>query len=259
MKQYILKLSVALFAISLLCSTNILSAQVKEENKNPTPYELLSSYYEDDFKPFKKKTWYLGAAFSLGSTKRTNTQGLLQTVIDGKNINYNVSLKGGYYSGEYNMIGLNLGYVEKKFTGTVFQSPDTVQSNSITRGYTITPNLRTSLPLTANERLSFFIMLGLEFGMATTLDQNEKYVDQFSRTYSTAYSIGAGLSPGITFFAMENFAFEIQLNIFGYQISVTDIESDGLEPGRVVDQDLNFKIDLLTLELGLAYYFGAGK
>jgi len=84
-------------------------------------------------------------------------------VIDGNSINYDVSLKGGYYSGDYNMIGLNLEYNEMRFTGTLFQDPDTVQSNSITRGYTITPNLRTSLPLTATERLSFFVMIGLEF------------------------------------------------------------------------------------------------
>jgi len=156
------------------------------------------------------------------------------------------------------MIGLNLEYNEMRFTGTLFQDPDTVESNSITRGYTITPNLRTSLPLTATERLSFFVMIGLEFGMSNTLDQDEEYIDQFTRTYSTMYSAGVGVSPGITFFAMENFAFEVQLNILGYQISITDTDTKGLEPGREVDQNLNFKIDLLTLELGLAYYFVAG-
>lgn len=257
-----MKLSKRFLILLLILSCNasmVLVGQVKEESKTLTPYELLSSYYQNDFSPFEKKTWYLGAAFSLGSTKKTYSKGLLQEVIDGKSIDYSVALKGGYYSGDYNMIGLNLEYIEKKFTGTTFQDPDTIQSNSITRGYTITPNLRTSLPLNATERLSFFIMLGLEFGMGTTLDQDEKYVDQYTRKYSTSYSMGAGVSPGITFFAMENFAFEIQLNIFGYQIQITDTESEGQEPGRVVDQNLSFKIDLLTLELGLAYYFGAGK
>jgi len=127
----------------------VLVGQVKEESVKLTPYELLSSYYNDNFSPFKKKTWYLGAAFSLGSTNQTNSQGLIEDVIDGNSINYDVSLKGGYYSGDYNMIGLNLEYNEMRFTGTLFQDPDTVESNSITRGYTITPNLRTSLPLTA--------------------------------------------------------------------------------------------------------------
>jgi hypothetical protein len=46
-----------------------------QEQKEYTPYELLSSYYENDFKPFKKKNWYTGLAFSLSDRKSTNTSG----------------------------------------------------------------------------------------------------------------------------------------------------------------------------------------
>lgn len=243
----------------LIGATQVMVGQQNTEEVKPTPYELLSSYYQDGFEPFKKRTWYIGAAFSLGHTTQSNTTGLIQDVIDGKSGDYNVNLKGGYYSGDYTMLGLDLGYHQSDFTGTVYQDPDTIQSNSITRGFSITPNLRASIPVTASERLSFFIAIGLDFGMSTTLDQDIKYVDQYSRSYSDQYSLGIGFSPGITFFAMENFAFELQLNVFGYNITVTDTDTEGLEPGREVDQQLNFKIDLLTLELGLAYYFGPGK
>lgn len=244
----------------VICSASqIVIGQDTTATAKATPYELLSSYYKEGFNPFDKKTWYLGASFSLGNTIQTNTTGLIQDVIDGKTGKYNISLKGGYYSGDYTMIGLNLGYYQNDFTGTVFQDPDTIQSNSITRGYVITPNLRASIPATATERLSFFVAIGLKFSMSNTLDQDVKYVDQYSRTYSSMYEFGLGVSPGITFFAMENFAFEIQLNIFGYDITVTDTDTEGQEPGREIDQKLNFKLDLLTLELGLAYYFGPGK
>lgn len=249
-----------LILASILFGANLfVSGQEPTKAQSPTPYDLLSSYYQEGFKPFEKKTWYLGAAFSLGHTMQTNTTGLIQDVIDGKSGKYSINLKGGYYSGDYTMIGLDLGYFQSNFTGTVFQDPDTIQSNSITRGYSITPNLRASIPLTASERLSFFIAIGLDFGMSNTLAQDVKYVDQYTRSYSDQYSLGIGFSPGLTFFAMENFAFELQLNVFGYNISVTNTDTEGLEPGREVDQQLNFKIDLLTLELGLAYYFGAGK
>lgn len=248
-----------LLLVSILSANLFVSGQESTKAISPTPYELLSSYYQDDFKPFEKTTWYLGAAFSLGNSVQTNTKGLIQDVLDGKTTNYNISLKGGYFSGDYTMIGLDLGYYEKKFVGSVYQDPDTIQSNTITRGYSITPNLRASIPLTATERFSFFVAIGLDLGMSTTLDQDIKYLDQYARTYSNQYSFGIGFSPGITFFAMENFAFELQLNVFGYDIKITETNTEGLEPGRQVDQNLNFKIDLLTLELGLAYYFGAGK
>lgn len=249
-----------LFSISVLIGSGLLlKGQDSTETTSPTPYELMSSYYQEGFKPFAKKTWYLGAAFSLRHTMQSNTTGLIQDVIDGKTGNYSINLKGGYYTGDYTMIGLSLGYYQSDFTGTVFQDPDTIQSNSITRGYSFTPNLRASIPLTASERLSFFIDIGLQFGMSNTLEQDVKYVDQYTRTYSDQYSLGIGFSPGLTFFAMENFAFEVQLNVFGYKITVTDTDTEGLEPGQEVDQQLNFNISLLTLELGLAYYFGPGK
>lgn len=225
-----------------------------------TPYELLSSYYNsENFKPFKKRTGYLGLAFSLEDSKSLNTQGLLQNVIDGENLNYNVVVKGGLYTADYNMIGISASYFQDGFDGTVFRDPDTIQSNSLTRGFTITPNLRSSIPLTANERFSFFVELGLSFEMANTLSRETKNIDEISKTYSTQYVLGAGISPGITFFAMENFAFEIQLNVAGYQLSITDSEIDGVDQSRDVRQNINLKIDLLTLNLGLAYYFGASN
>lgn len=225
-----------------------------------TPYELLSSYYNGDhFKPFKKGNGYLGLAFSLEDKKSLNTTGLLQNIIDGENLNYNVELKGGLYTADYNMIGLSASYFQNGFEGTVFRDPDTIQSNSLTRGLTITPNLRSSIPLTKNERFSFFVELGLSFGMANTLSRETKNIDEITKKYSTQYIFGAGVSPGITFFAMENFAFEIQLNVAGYQLSITDAEIDGVDQSRDVRQNVNLKIDLLTLNLGLAYYFGANN
>ncbi|MBR8536084.1 hypothetical protein KDU71_10995 [Carboxylicivirga sediminis] len=121
-----------------------------------SPYELMSSYYNKDFRPFKKKNIYLGFAFSIEDKKMQNTDYLIQKIIDGERLNYNILLKGGYYAGEYGMVGVNINYYQNKFVGAIFREPDTLQSNSFTRGFAITPNFRSSVPLTANERLSFF-------------------------------------------------------------------------------------------------------
>lgn len=230
------------------------------EDSTYTPYEMLSSYYSSgNFSPFSKKNWYTGLAFSLNDEQSENTTGLIQNIVNGENLNYNLTVKGGYYSKDYNMIGLNFSYYQKGFEGVVFQDPDTIQSNSLTRGYSFIPNLRSSIPLTANQRLSFFVELDLLFGYATTVDRKTKNIDEITKTYTTEYTFGAGVSPGITFFVMEAFAFEIQLNVVGYRLDVSDSEINGEEQSRVVNQKLNMDIDLLTLDLGLAYYFGANK
>ncbi len=242
----------------IIISLNITNLYCQEEQEY-SPYELLSSYYENDFKPFKKGNWYTGLAFSLDDRKASNTKGLFENIIDGNELNYNVTLKGGYFTGDYGMVGLGLEYYQDKFTGMVFRDPDTLQSNTITRGYNFTPFIRSSVPLTRNERLSFFTTIGLGFGIANTNSRDTKNLDEINKKYITQYNFGIGISPGITFFAMENFAFEVGLNLLGYNIRITDTTTNGIEESRDVRQNVNFSIDILTLDLGLAYYFNSKR
>jgi len=150
-------------------------------------------------------------------------------------------------------------YEYDKFVGQVFRDPDTLQSNSIARSFNFTPNIRPSIPLTHNERLSFFIDLGLGFGYSSALTRNTKNLDEVNKVYSEGFHFRAGISPGVTFFAIESFAFEVQLNLIGYDLAVTQqIVNDEAE-SREVDQRIDAKIDILSLNLGLAYYFGSKK
>lgn len=234
-------------------------AQEKKAAEDYTPYELMSSYYNEDFKPFKKRNVYLGLAFSLEDRQQTNTTNILETVLDGDRLNYDISLKGGYYTGNYGMVGVNVNYYQRKFIGDVFRDPDTLQSNTISRGYAFTPNFRSSVPLTDNERLSFFTEVGLTFGFGNSLRRTIKNLDEVDKTYSSDFNFRIGISPGITFFAMESFAFEIQLNVLGYELQVSDESVNEGDNSREIRQNVDFNIDILSLQLGLAYYFGSKK
>ena len=204
-----------LLILLLILIHPILKAQEQDTTDvKYTPYELLSSYYENNFSPFQKKNWYVGLSFSLNDKVSVNTPGFIQTIVDGKNLDYDLVFKGGYYISDYAMVGLSFNYYQSKFTGTVFQDPDTIQSNNITRGYGFTPNIRSSIPLTPTERLSFYVDLTLGFGLESSTTRNIKYIDQITKSYSTTYNVGVGVSPGITFFAMENFAVEVG-SLFG--------------------------------------------
>lgn len=253
MKNRKIILSVAL--ISLIP----LSLWSQKSDSTYTPYELLSTYYNEQFHPFKKKNIYLGLAFSLEDKKVTNTDYLIQEVIDGDRLDFNINLKGGYYTGDYGMVGITLNYYQKNFEGTVFSDPDTALSKSITRGYALTPNFRSSVPLTPNERLSFFTQIGITFGMGNTLSHNTKNLDEINRTYTTSYDLRVGISPGITFFAMENFAFEVQLDLLGYALHAEKKTVNGGDESSQIRQNIDFNINILSLQLGLAYYFRAGK
>lgn len=251
--NYSISLGVIIFFMTFL---NV-NAQQKEAEKDYTPYELLSSYYNSsEFKPFKKKTWYAGLAFSWEDKESENNQQLFQKILEGNNNDYSISVKGGYYTQDYNMVGLKFNYYQEAFNGKVLRDSDSIQSNALTRGYVVTPNLRSSIPLTKNERFSFFVELNVMGGLETSLVRNTKNIDEVSKTYGKNYLFGAAIAPGITFFAMENFAFEVQLNVLEYRLKVSDTTIDGEEQARVVQNKLGLNIDLLSLNLGLAYNFG---
>lgn len=252
-KRKIIFLALAIFLVH-----PFLKAQEQDTIKY-TPYDLLSSYYESHFQPFQKKNWYVGMAFSLNDNFSQNTPGLIQTVVDGNQLDYKLVFKGGYFYHDYAMAGLNFNYYQRKFTGTVFQDPDTIQKNNITRGYGFTPYIRSAIPLTRNERLSFYVQLEVGVGWENTTSRNVKNIDEVTKSYTTVYDMGVGITPGITFFAMQNFAVEIGLNVLGYQVSIADTETDGLDESRDVTQKINLSLNLLSLDLGLAYYFGANR
>ena len=257
-----MKRLIIFFTLSSLMflSEAIWAQDIKEERDSIyTPYELLSTYYSDSFKPFKKGNFFTGLAFSVADKKMTNTNYLVQQVIDGQRLDYDILLKGGYYTGDYGMALININYFQNKFEGQVFRSPDTLQSNTISRGFAVTPAFRSSVPLTPTERLSFFTEVGITFGGGNTLTRNTKNLDEVEKIYGNDFNFRIGISPGITFFAMENFALEVQLNVLGYDLKVAEKSTNNGPKSKEVRQNVDFNINLLSLQLGLAYYFGAKK
>ncbi|TAJ12377.1 hypothetical protein DMA11_13030 [Marinilabiliaceae bacterium JC017] len=150
-----LKKLLLLLFVSLWITTEINAqyTQPKDTSKTYGPFELLTSYYETNFRPFKKRNWYTGTAFSLEDKSMENTSRLFDKVLTGDKLDYDLTFKGGYFLKDYVMVGLDINYSQYKFTGTVFREPDTLQSNSIKRRTKIYPNITTYFPLTRNERL----------------------------------------------------------------------------------------------------------
>ncbi len=238
----------------------VLAQEKSESKEKKDPYELMSKYYGEEFNPFDKGNWYLGFAFSLQDQKLTNQARIFEKVLDGNSLNYNLTFKGGYYLVDYFAVGGNFIYSRDKFTGTVVQDSDTIQRNNIRSVGTVIASIRSSFPLTKNKRLSFFNEIGLGIGIGNSITRDIRNQDEIHKSYSDEFVFTTGISPGITFFAIENFAFEIQLNnLIGYTLKSSNTLTNDSEESKVVTHNVNFNINLLTLNLGLAYYFGAKK
>ncbi len=245
----------------LLISTGILWSQKKEIQVDSTysPFELMSSYYNKNFTPFSKKNIYIGFSMSLENKKLENVNYLVEEVLNGENKNYDINLKGGYFLGDYSMVELDFLYKNARFDGLIFKDSDTIQSKSLSRGFTIAPYFRNTVPLTANERLSFFVKTGIAYGRLSTVREDLMDTDEIERTYEIINHFRLGISPGVTFFAIENFALEVGLDVLGYELETTRKKINGIEDSRKTRHNVDFEINLFSLQLGVAYYFGGKK
>jgi hypothetical protein len=54
---------------------------------------------------------------------------------------------------------------------------------------------------------------------------------------------------------MENFALEIQLDVLGYELNTSTKTTNGGDESKTTRQNIDFDIELLSLKLGLSYYF----
>ena len=233
-------------------------AQDAEADTTLTPFDLITNYYNSDtFRPFQKGNGYLGLAFTLEDQSLQNTQRLFDKVTNGDQIDWQLTFKGGYFLWDYVQVGMNVIYGRNEFDGQLIdQNSDSVRRASVSSSGAFVPFIKIYFPVSRNERLSFFLENGVGLGFGTQLQRDTRDTDQITKRYSEEFVFSLGLSPGITFFAVENFAFEIQLsNLLGYEYTRRTTSIDDLEESVKRTNNVNFSINLLSLRLGLAYYF----
>ena len=246
--------------LSLILSTNVLYAQ--ETDKIEVDEEdFIGSYYNEQFNPFKKGNGYVGLAFSVFDEKTDNSKDILNfdRQISSKRLNYSVNFKGGYFFSKNHMAGLGYSIERNKSSAQATFLTDTIIIESLDRIHSFTPSLRSYFPLTKNKRLSLFNELKMNFGGGK--GETEWYengeVTRFDN--SNTFIFGVGISPGVNFFALQNFCFEIQLDVLGYRYEKVKTTDDTGEDITTVSHNVDLTLNLLTLNFGLAYYFGTKK
>ena len=99
----------------------------------------------------------------------------------------------------------------------------------------------------------------MTLGKSNTLKRETKNFDEVEKSFTENYNLRAGISPGVSFFAMENFALEVQLDVLGYELNVEKKVKNDLERSCDVRQNVDFKLNILSVKVGLAYYIMNNK
>ncbi len=122
----------------------------------------------------------------------------------------------------------------------------------LSHSYTIMATLRNCIPLGVEKRFALFAETRLEYG-----GERSKFAhdDPIKGTFSTGYSLGVGVVPGMVAFATNNIAIEVSVGMVGLGFSHTDQIQNQVYVGEVNSTNLSFKLNLLSVGLGVATYF----
>lgn len=110
---------------------------------------------------------------------------------------------------------------------------------------------RQYIPLGRSKRFALFNEMSLAAGSSQAKFANDAPV---RGTYQTGYSLSLGISPGIIAFATNNMAVEVNVGVMGLSYNHTKQVHNRVVEGKTDSSMLNFKVNIFSIGLGMAFY-----
>lgn len=214
----------------------------------------------DNMKEFTKKSrWMTGGTLSLQFKNTTDKDQLIRYVEENKSYEFSVRADGAYAFADYNFAGVALQYGQSGRSG-IYQNTDGDSYNEDFYGsqYSFTPFLKNLTPIDKKGR--FNIITQIEF--SNRIDQGITQTvlnDELTRKLSLKYTGLLGVRPGISVFVLRNVAFETTLNVAGVKYSYEKIKTTNLPDAKSETASIDFKIDILQLNIGIFVYLWPKK
>lgn len=205
--------------------------------------------------PLVKGSAFVGLTLNYTGTKQENIQSLLENVTVSSQKDMAILIDGGWFFRENAAVGIALGLGRSSLSKEVanWVGPATI-AESDAHSYLVAPFIRYNLPMGAGHR--FYLLTQLEARYSH--DQgDESNTTGTSSTTSTLTRDNYGLvfTPGLVIFIVRGFALEATIGIGGIKYAVEKRRQEGLPDGVIKTVNVDFKINLLNLGLGIAYYF----
>lgn len=113
---------------------------------------------------------------------------------------------------------------------------------------------RAYIPFADAKRIAMFadLLFGGSFKQGKSFNESGDYADG---SYVTAMALEMAVDPGIIVFLTERFAFEMSMGIFGVSYSWNKQIHNQIDDGSSRLLSTGFMVNLLSLGVGLSYYF----
>jgi hypothetical protein len=112
---------------------------------------------------------------------------------------------------------------------------------------------RNYITLGQSKRFALFneMQLTYGYGQAKLVDSSGAAV---TGTYETTHDIAIGCSPGLVAFINNSTAVEVNVGVLGFNYSQTKQVTDQVYVGYRKASQMNFKINIFSIALGIAFY-----
>jgi hypothetical protein len=214
----------------------------------------------DNMKEFTQKgRWMTGGTLSLQFKNTADKDQLIRYVEENKSYEFSVRVDGAYSFADYNFAGLALQYGQSGRSGTYKNTDGQLFTEDFFgTHYTFTPFLKNLTPIDKKGRFNIITQIEL----SNQIDQGITETvlnEELTRKQSLKYTGSLGVRPGISVFVLRNVAFETTLNVAGVEYSYEKIKTTGLPDAKSETASIDFKIDILQLNIGIFVYIWPKK
>lgn len=207
-----------------------------------------------------KGSWLVGGTVRYSQHSNENYNLLVISDINSEGYNVAVNAKGLYAFKDNMAAGIRVGYnrgmldltsADLAIANIQMSATDCYQINHKYSAYGV---FRAYIPFSGVKRVSLFadLMLGGSFKQGKAYNGSGAY---FSGTYTQAYSLELAVDPGIVAFLTDRVALEMNVGIFGVSYKWVDQLHNQVSNGHMGATSAGFMVNLLSIGVGVSYYF----
>lgn len=207
-----------------------------------------------------KGQWIVGSSVSYSQYSNDNYQFLIVENLSGEGYSFKVSpvlcyafkdnlAAGGrfMYSRNYTKldnVGLNIDEETSFDVSNLYELKHSYSGIAVLRNY---------INLGSSKRFALYNEAQLELGGSVSRIMNGKG-DDLTGVHQTSFDMSLGLSPGLVAFINNYTAVEVSIGILGLNVSKTHQVTDQIYKSDRSSTTANFKINLFSIGLGIAFY-----
>ena len=199
---------------------------------------------------------FVGGSFGVSTNQANDTKNLLGVAVnESKTTKFDIDLYGGYFLKDNLALGMRVGFSSEKTSRNAGAGAELSTNNEVYRGYLFSPFIRNYFTLDKNGVFNLFNETKIGVGFGEGISQTD-YQNEITRTVSNSFLLNVGLSPGLAVIMGETVSVEAAVDILGLTsewqtLSYDDRPNEGTQSST----DLDFSLSLLSLNLGIVFYF----